>query len=220
MFRLASFREALHSYYSAPESSQSIFPPQHHAHILQILSGPLEDLSISRPRSRLQWGIQVPGDPTQTIYVWFDALLVYLSGIGYPWEGIQSQNNGGWAVGWPVSLQIIGKDILRYAISSLACRRVLTCRQSSFHAIYLPAILKALGLPLQLRLLAHAHWTVEQKKMSKSLGNVADPFEAIQEFGVDIVRYYLARVGGRFRDDVGTSTLPFVHGRHLAHTLN
>jgi methionyl-tRNA synthetase len=73
----------------------------------------------------------------------------------------------------------------------------------SFHAIYLPAILLALGLPLQKRLIAHAHWTVDQKKMSKSVGNVADPFEAIDKLGADIARYYLVRVGGRFRDDVG-----------------
>ena len=74
-----------------------------------------------------------------------------------------------------------------------------------FHAIYFPAMLIALGLPLPRRLLAHAHWTVEQKKMSKSLGNVADPFDAINEYGIDVVRYYLARVGGKFRDDVGAS---------------
>ncbi|KAF8642775.1 hypothetical protein AX16_009408 [Volvariella volvacea WC 439] len=182
MFRLSQFRQSLLDHYSAPENSNTIFPPQHHAHIVQILQEPLEDLSISRPRDRLEWGVQVPDDPTQTVYVWFDALLVYLSGIGYPWNG-----GSGLTEGWPVNLQIIGKDILR------------------FHAIYLPAILQALGLPLQQQLLAHAHWTVEQKKMSKSLGNVADPFEAIDEFGIDVVRYYLARVGGRFRDDVDWS---------------
>ena len=79
-----------------------------------------------------------------------------------------------------------------------------------FHAIYLPAVLQALDLPLQRRLLTHAHWTVEQKKMSKSIGNVVDPFEIMQEFGVDAVRFYLARVGGKFRDDVGTSPHPYI----------
>jgi methionyl-tRNA synthetase len=74
-----------------------------------------------------------------------------------------------------------------------------------FHAIYLPAILTALGLPLSRQILAHSHWTVDQKKMSKSIGNVADPIEAINEHGVDIVRWYLARVGGRWRTDVGKS---------------
>ncbi|KAF9463674.1 tRNA synthetases class I (M)-domain-containing protein [Collybia nuda] len=179
MFKLSQFQESLLAHYTS--NPRSIFPEQHHTHIVQILSAPLEDLSISRPRARLSWGVQVPDDPEHTIYVWFDALIVYLSGMGYPWKGTGAQE------GWPVDLQIIGKDILR------------------FHSIYLPAILQALGLPLQKQLLAHAHWTTEQKKMSKSLGNVADPFEAIEEFGIDIVRYYLARIGGRFRDDVDWS---------------
>jgi methionyl-tRNA synthetase len=73
----------------------------------------------------------------------------------------------------------------------------------SFHAIYFPAMLQALGLPLTTQLLTHSHWTVEQRKMSKSVGNVVDPIQAIDEWGLDIVRYYLARVGGRFKDDVG-----------------
>ncbi|KAG6867932.1 hypothetical protein C0993_009414 [Termitomyces sp. T159_Od127] len=180
MFRLSAFNESLLAHY---RSGEHVFPPQHNAFILQTLEQkPLEDLSVSRPSSRLSWGIPVPGDPEQTIYVWFDALLVYLSGIGYPWKGDQ-----GLGAGWPVDLQIIGKDILR------------------FHAFYLPAILQALGLRLQGRLLTHAHWTVDQQKMSKSVGNVADPFEAIEEFGVDVVRFYLSRVGGRFRDDTDWS---------------
>ena len=73
----------------------------------------------------------------------------------------------------------------------------------SFHAIYLPMMLLALDLPLSQRLLSHSHWTVNRHKMSKSVGNVADPIEAIDEFGIDVVRWYLARVGGHFRDDVG-----------------
>lgn len=73
-----------------------------------------------------------------------------------------------------------------------------------FHAIYFPAMLQALGLPLPKQILSHAHWTVNRQKMSKSIGNVADPFKAMDELGVDLVRYYLARVGGRFKDDVGT----------------
>ena len=74
---------------------------------------------------------------------------------------------------------------------------------SSFHAIYFPAMLQALDLPLTTQLLTHSHWTVDQRKMSKSVGNVADPIQAIDEFGIDVVRYYLMRVGGRFKDDVG-----------------
>jgi methionyl-tRNA synthetase len=74
-----------------------------------------------------------------------------------------------------------------------------------FHAIYFPAMLQGLDLPLSQRLLTHAHWTMNQKKMSKSVGNVADPFKAMEHYGVDAVRYYMARIGGRFRDDVGQS---------------
>ena len=80
---------------------------------------------------------------------------------------------------------------------------------TSFHAVYLPAMLIALGQPLPIQLLSHAHWTVERAKMSKSVGNVADPVKAIDDVGVDLVRYYLARVGGRFQDDVGRSQTAF-----------
>ncbi|PFH48978.1 hypothetical protein AMATHDRAFT_148665 [Amanita thiersii Skay4041] len=182
MFRLSSFQSSLLEHYKTPGKSGIIAPSHHQDHVIDILSNPLDDLSVSRPQSRLSWGVPVPTDPDQTVYVWFDALLVYLSGIHYPWP-----SSGGCGFGWPVDLQVIGKDILR------------------FHAIYLPAMLLALDMPLPRQLLAHAHWTVEQKKMSKSLGNVVDPFQAIDDFGIDVVRYYLARVGGRFRDDVDWS---------------
>ncbi|EGO28063.1 hypothetical protein SERLADRAFT_462513 [Serpula lacrymans var. lacrymans S7.9] len=182
-FRLSAFRDSLLAHYVA--NKDAIFPPSYHARIIDSLSSePLEDLSISRPRSRLSWGIPVPGDPGHTIYVWFDALTVYLTGLGYPWK---TAGINGHAEGWPPNVQVIGKDILR------------------FHAIYFPAMLQALNLPLSRTLLSHAHWTVQQRKMSKSVGNVADPFEAMDTFGVDVVRFYLARVGGRFRDDVDWS---------------
>ena len=106
MFRLAAFQPSLLTHYT---HTSTIFPPQHQQDLLQILSsGPLQDLSVSRPRDRLSWGVPVPGDPEQTVYVWFDALLVYLSGIGYPWK--HDMRN---TCGWPPNLQVIGKDILR-----------------------------------------------------------------------------------------------------------
>lgn len=182
MFRLSVFRDALIKHYTS--NSNCIHPPQYHQDVLQLLerTPTLADISISRPRSRLSWGIEVPGDADQTVYVWFDALLIYLTGAGYPWPVECQQERRS----WPPDLQVIGKDILR------------------FHAIYLPAILLALSsTSLPSRLLTHAHWTVSQKKMSKSLGNVADPLVAIEKWGVDGVRYYLLRVGGRWRDDVG-----------------
>lgn len=188
MFRLSQFREALLEHYSS--NPESVVPLAHHSHLVSILQSPLEDISISRPRSRLSWGIPVPNDPQHTVYVWFDALISYLTAIGYPWP------NSGVSQGWPVDMQIIGKDIVR------------------FHTVYLPAILLALKLPLQRQILAHAHWTSSQKKMSKSLGNTTDPFQAIKEFGIDSVRYYLAKVGGRFQDDVGQSLYLTKQGLH------
>ncbi|KAE9401572.1 hypothetical protein BT96DRAFT_880158 [Gymnopus androsaceus JB14] len=179
MFRLSQFREALLDHYTS--NPDSVFPQSHHAHLISTLQSPLDDISISRPKSRLSWGIPVPNDPEHTVYVWFDALISYLTGIGYPWS------DSGTTAGWPVDMQIIGKDIVR------------------FHSVYLPAVLLALKLPLQRQILAHAHWTSSQKKMSKSLGNTTDPFQAIEEFGVDSIRYYLAKVGGRFQDDVDWS---------------
>ncbi|KAL1724259.1 tRNA synthetases class I (M)-domain-containing protein [Schizophyllum commune] len=195
MFRLSAFQDALLKHYKngadangTSSSPHRIYPPQAHAQIVDILeNAPLADLSISRPRSRLSWGVTVPGDPEHSIYVWFDALLVYLSGVGYPFkQDVVGKFDQGAITrsGWPPNLQVIGKDILR------------------FHALYLPAVLVALDFPLPGRLLSHGHWTVEGRKMSKSLGNVADPFDAMERHGVDCVRYYLARVGGKFRDDV------------------
>lgn len=155
----------------------------------------LEDLSISRPRERLSWGIPVPGDPSHTMYVWFDALMVYLTGIGFPADQQGSP--------WPPNIQVIGKDIVRYVPTYLGLHCISNEKKSSFHALYLPAMLLAIGKPLSHTLLAHAHWTAQQRKMSKSIGNVADPFDAMELWGVDPVRFYMARVGGRFKDDVG-----------------
>ncbi|KAI3615254.1 methionine-trna synthetase [Moniliophthora roreri] len=178
VFRLSAFRERLLEHYRSDENS--IFPQPYRLSVIRTLeTETLEDISISRPRSRLTWGIPVPGDPDHTVYVWVDALISYFTGIGYPWKDKGRSN------GWPVNVQVIGKDIIR------------------FHAIYFGAMLLALKLPLARQILTHAHWTSSQKKMSKSLGNTTDPFQAIDEFGIDSIRYYLAKVGGRFRDDVG-----------------
>ncbi|CDO73833.1 hypothetical protein BN946_scf185015.g162 [Trametes cinnabarina] len=181
-FRLSMFQSSLISHYTAHPNA--IQPPQFQSDIMNALQEPLDDLSISRKRSRLSWGIPVPDDPDHTIYVWIDALTTYLSSVGYPWS---ATGGDGHSSGWPPDIQVIGKDILR------------------FHAIYFPAMLQALDLPLAKQLLTHSHWTVERAKMSKSIGNVADPIQAIDKYGVDLVRYYLARVGGRFRDDVDWS---------------
>ncbi|KAF8272158.1 tRNA synthetases class I (M)-domain-containing protein [Lactarius quietus] len=181
-FRLSHFHDFLLGRYQS--DPHAIHPPQQHANVLDILSMPLEDLSVSRPRHRLYWGIPVPNDPVHTVYVWFDALINYMTGAGYPWNSEKERIDSC----WPPDLQVVGKDIVR------------------FHAIYFPAMLQALDLPLPKRLLAHSHWTVNRRKMSKSIGNVVDPFQAIDELGADPVRFYLARVGGRFKDDVDWSS--------------
>ncbi|KAL7282709.1 hypothetical protein ACG7TL_004183 [Trametes sanguinea] len=181
-FKLSAFQSSLVAHYTA--NPDVVQPPQFHADVMNALQEPLDDLSISRKRSRLSWGIPVPNDPEHTIYVWIDALTTYLSSAGYPWS---ATGDKGYSAGWPPDIQVIGKDILR------------------FHAIYFPAMLQALDLPLAKRLLTHSHWTVDRAKMSKSVGNVADPIQAIDELGADLVRYYLARVGGRFKEDVDWS---------------
>lgn len=226
MFRLSAFREALLSHYTY--NKRSVFPEQYRLDVIGMLeSGQpgdapvLEDISISRPRSRLSWGVPVPGDDQlggQTVYVWFDALLIYLTGSSYPWNPsstkIASSLTASKTGVWPPNVQVIGKDILR------------------FHAIYLPAILMALSaprytalsdsssvqpkiidapeatIPLAHTLLTHAHWTSDGQKMSKSVGNVVDPIAVMEEWGTDVVRFYLIRVGGRWASDVGE---PFVY---------
>lgn len=170
-FRLSAFRERLLDFYRAHPSR--VLPGFRTDEVVQHLEAGLEDLSISRPAQRLSWGVRVPGDETQTIYVWFDALINYLVKAGYPWAPADAE-----ARGWPVDCHVVGKEIVR------------------FHAVYWPAILMALGLPLPKRILAHAHWTLGHRKMSKSVGNVVNPFFAIHRFDADTIRFYMAYDGG------------------------
>ncbi|KAM9376429.1 methionine--tRNA ligase, mitochondrial isoform 1-T2 [Pholidichthys leucotaenia] len=166
MFRLSAFRSQLLNWLRG--NPHSIQPERFHQAVLQWLQDDLPDLSVSRQRSRLQWGIPVPGDDEQTIYVWLDALVNYLTVTGYPGKHTQ------W---WSVAHHVIGKDILK------------------FHAVYWPAFLLGAGLPLPQRIHVHSHWTVAGKKMSKSLGNVVDPLERSQVFTADGMRYFLLRQG-------------------------
>ncbi|XP_074505450.1 methionine--tRNA ligase, mitochondrial [Sebastes fasciatus] len=166
MFRLSAFRSQLLDWLGG--NPRAIQPERFHQEVLQWLQEDLPDLSVSRQRSRLQWGIPVPGDAEQTIYVWLDALVNYLAVAGYPDKHDQ------W---WNVAHHIVGKDILK------------------FHAIYWPAFLLGAGLPLPQTIYVHSHWTVGGKKMSKSLGNVVDPLERSQMFTTDGMRYFLLRQG-------------------------
>lgn len=175
-FRLSAFEARLQEYYS--NTDHKIVPLTRMKEVQNEIANGLQDLSISRPSERLSWGIPVPDDPTQTIYVWLDALINYLTKANYPFQ-IPGQES---AAGWPADCHVIGKDIVR------------------FHCIYWPAFLMALDLPLPKQILTHAHWTLGNEKMSKSTGMVVNPFFALDRFGVDCMRYYLAFDGG-IKDD-------------------
>lgn len=145
-----------------------IVPEFRKKEFLELIKDGLQDVSISRPKKNLSWGIPVPGDPEQVMYVWLDALTNYITVLGYP-DKVE------WKEYWPADVQVIGKDILR------------------FHAGLWPAILLALGLELPKKLLVHGHVNVSGTKMSKSIGNVVDPIEIMDSYGVDSFRYYFAR---------------------------
>lgn len=151
------------------DGSFRIIPASRKNEILQVFKDGLEDISISRPKDKISWGISVPGDDTQVMYVWFEALMNYITVLGYP-EHEDFKNY------WPANMQVIGKDILR------------------FHAAIWPGILLGLGLPLAKTLYVHGFINAEGGvKMSKSLGNSVPPNEIIKEYGTDAFRYFLLR---------------------------
>ncbi len=145
-----------------------IVPEFRKREFLEFIKNGLEDVSISRPRGSLSWGVPVPDDPNQVMYVWLDALSNYITVIGYP-------NQPEWREYWPADVQVIGKDILR------------------FHAGIWPAMLLGLEITLPKKLLVHGHVNVGGVKMSKTVGNVVDPIEIIDAYGVDAFRYYFSR---------------------------
>jgi len=147
---------------------KAVIPEFRGKEILELIKDGAKDVSISRPREKLSWGIEVPGDEDQVMYVWIDALSNYLTALKYPDNDWQKSF-------WPPKLQIVGKDILR------------------FHAIIWPAILLALKIDLPKNLLAHGFINVDGHKMSKSLGNVISPIDIIDQYSADAFRYYFAR---------------------------
>ncbi|KAJ1663637.1 methionyl-tRNA synthetase [Coemansia sp. RSA 1813] len=174
-FRLSAFKDKLIKWIET--NPDVIYPEIRRNEVLGWLNSGFDDLSVSRPRSRLKWGIPVPNDPDHTIYVWVDALVNYATVNGYPWSA-DGTGTDGRPNFFPPNVQVVGKDIVR------------------FHAVYWPALLMAADLPLPKRILAHAHWTMGAQKMSKSKGNVVDPFEAIATYGLDPIRYFIIRNGG------------------------
>lgn len=164
-FRMSAFGERLLAHIA--ENPDFIGPAARRNEVVSFLKSGLTDLSISR--TSFSWGVPVPGDPAHVMYVWLDALTNYLTALGYPDEDAAL-----WRF-WPADLQLVGKDILR------------------FHAVIWPAMLMAAGLPLPKRVYAHGWWTIEGEKMSKSIGNVIDPRELADSFGVDALRFFLLR---------------------------
>ncbi len=165
-FRLSAWADRLLEMYDA--RPDFIAPQSRRNEVTSFVRGGLRDLSVSR--TTFKWGVPVPGDDEHIMYVWLDALTNYLTGVGYP------QTDGGeYATYWPADLHMVGKDILR------------------FHAVYWPAFLMAAGLPTPKRVFAHGWWTNEGQKISKSLGNVISPYDLVDKYGLDQVRYFLLR---------------------------
>ena len=164
-FKLSKYAEPLLKYYE--ENPEAIMPRSRYNEIISFIKSGLRDQSVSR--TTLDWGIPLPGDEKHVIYVWFDALINYLSALNFPEEG------GLWQTYWPAVRHLVGKDIIR------------------FHCVIWPAMLLALGVNPPVRVFAHGWWTVEGEKMSKSVGNVVDPFEMADLYGVDAFRYFVLR---------------------------
>ncbi len=164
-FRMSKYGDRLLKHIE--DNPEFIQPVSRRNEIISFVREGLRDLSISR--TTFSWGIPVPDDPDHVIYVWFDALTNYLTGVGYPEE---TEN---YKKFWPADVHVVGKDILR------------------FHTVYWPTFLMSAGLPLPRKIFAHGWWTVEGRKMSKSLGNVVDPGEMAEEYGVDAIRYFVLR---------------------------
>ena len=166
-FKMSNFQTQLIEHI---ENNNNFIQPAHRRNeILGFLKQPLSDLCISRPKSRLNWGIELPFDDEYVTYVWFDALINYLTATGY---GEDDLSYNKW---WPADCHLIGKDIL------------------TTHAVYWPTMLLSAGIPLPKTIFAHGWWLSDSSKMSKSVGNVVNPLDLIEEYGVDPVRYYLMR---------------------------
>lgn len=166
-FKMSNYQEKLVEHI---HDNPSFIQPEHRKNeVLGFLRSPLEDLCISRPKSRLSWGIEIPFDKDYVTYVWFDALINYISAIGY------ENNQEKYKTYWPVDFHLIGKDIL------------------TTHSVYWPTMLMSAELPLPKAIFAHGWWLSDQTKMSKSLGNVVDPLDLIDTYGVDPIRFYLMK---------------------------
>ena len=164
-FKLSAYQDKLLALYD--DQLDFIGPDSRRNEVVSFVKSGLRDLSISR--TTFDWGVKVPGDPEHVMYVWVDALTNYITGVGFP-----DESDANWRY-WPADVHIIGKDIIR------------------FHAVYWPAFLMSAGIPLQKRVYAHGFLFNKGEKMSKSVGNVVDPFNLANQYGVDQMRYFFLR---------------------------
>ena len=194
-FKLSAFEDKLLDYYEA--NPDFIAPQSRRNEVLSFVKGGLKDLSISR--TSFSWGVPVPGDEEEHImYVWMDALTNYISALGYP----NTADGSEYDKYWPAALHVVGKDILR------------------FHTVYWPAFLMAADLPLPKRVFAHGWWTKDGEKISKSLGNVIDPVELVETYGVDQTRFFLmAEVGFGSDGDFSDKAMILKVNNNLANEL-
>lgn len=192
-FKLSKYTEPI---LKAIESGAfQIIPSSRKHEILSLLREGLEDISISRPKDKLDWGIPVPGDEKHVMYVWFEALMNYITVLGYP-------EHEDFKKFWPANIQVIGKDILR------------------FHAAIWPAMLLSLGLPIEKTLYVHGFITLDGKTMSKTVGNVINPSEIIKKYGADAFRYYLLRHIPSYDDgDFAWDKMEAAYNNELANEL-
>lgn len=194
-FKLSNYQDKL---LEIIESGKfSITPEFRKNETISFIKSGLQDFSISRSNERAKnWGVPVPGDSSQRMYVWFDALNIYQSGIGFGWNDEEYHK---W---WPADLHVIGKGIIR------------------FHAVYWPAILLSAGLKLPKALFVHEYFTVNGQKMSKTIGNVVDPLEMIKKYGADALRYYCLAKISPFQDgDFSEEKLKESYNADLANGL-
>jgi methionyl-tRNA synthetase len=180
-FRLSEFQEPLERLYA--ERPDFVLPDIRYNEALSFIRSGLQDVSLTR--SRLRWGVPVPWDDSQVFYVWFDALLNYYTALSFAREGEDLTGRF-----WPATVHLIAKDILK------------------FHAVFWPALLMAAGIELPERIYIHGYLLMDEHKMSKSLGNVIDPFAVAETYGVDALRHYLMAAVG-FGQDGNVSTADF-----------
>lgn len=192
-FKLSKYNDQI---LQAVESgSFSVIPATRKHEVLQVIKDGLEDISISRPTEKITWGVPVPGDRKQVMYVWFEALMYYITGLGYP-------ENEDFTKFWPANVQVIGKDISR------------------FHAAIWPGILLGLGLPLPKTLFVHGFININGQRMSKSTGNYIAPGEVVERYSADVLRYFCLRHIPSYEDgDFSWEKIEAAYNNELANEL-